>query len=209
MPGKQTGTGQRIDVSMLDSALFFLWPDAMASEHFVGAGVDSTAGRPRPSKVKKTADGYIATMPVQTREWRGVFQALDLTEELSEEDRDVRTGVGPSPEVMRVIDEAYTRFTTEEICERLERHQVPFAKINSREEVIDDPQVRAMEALVEYEHPVGGTLRQPRPPGRFGGTPAGIFRHTPALGEHTDELLREVGFSRDEIQGLREARVVF
>ena len=206
---ERTGTGQRIDVSMLDSALFFLWPDAMASEHFVGAGVDSTAGRPRPSKVKKTADGYVATMPVQTREWRGVFQALDLTEELSEEDRDVRTGVGPSPEVMRAIDEAYTRSTTDEICERLERHQVPFAKINHREEVVNDPQVRAMEALVEYEHPVGGTLRQPRPPGRFSGTPAGIFRHTPALGEHTDELLREVGFSRDEIQGLREARVVF
>ena len=206
---ERTGTGQRIDVSMLDSALFFLWPDAMASEHFVGDGVDSTAGRPRPSKVKKTADGYVATMPVQTREWRGVFQALDLTEDLSEEDRDVRTGVGPSPEVMRAIDEAYTRFTTDEICERLERHQVPFAKINNREEVIDDPQVRAMEALVEYEHPVGETLRQPRPPGRFSGTPAGIFRHTPALGEHTDELLREVGFSRDEIQGLREARVVF
>ena len=206
---EQTGAGQRVDVSMLDSALFFLWPDAMASEHLVGDGVDSMPPRPRPNKVKKTADGYVATMPVQTREWRGVFHALKLTGELSEEDRDVRTGVGPTPDVMRRIDQAYTQFTTDEICERLEHHQVPFARINHREEVVHDPQVRAMEALVEYEHPVGGTLRQPRPPGRFSETPSGVFRHSPALGEHTDELLGEAGFAPAEITRLRDAGVVF
>ena len=208
---ERTGVGQRIDVSMLDSALFFLWPDAMMTQHFVGDEIDSMtlSRRPRPSKVKKTADGYIATMPVQTGEWQGVFEALELTERLSEKDRDVRTGVGPSPEVMRTIDDAYTRFTTDELCERLERFQVPFAKINQREEVANDPQVRAMGALVEFEHPVAGPLRQPRPPGRFSGTPAGIFRHTPALGEHTDELLGEAGFSPDEIAGLRKTGVVF
>ena len=208
---ERTGVGQRIDVSMLDSALFFLWPDAMMTQHFVGDEIDAMtlSRRPRPSKVKKTADGYIATMPVQTGEWRGVFEALELTEILSQKDRDVRTGVGPSPEVMREIDDAYTRFTTDELCERLERFQVPFARINQREEVANDPQVRAMGALVEFEHPVAGTLRQPRPPGQFSGTPAGIFRHTPALGEHTDELLGEAGYSPDEIAHLREASVVF
>ena len=121
----------------------------------------------------------------------------------------MRTGVGPSPEVMRQIDDAYTGFTTADLCERLEQHQVPFAKINDREEVIYDPQVRAMEALVEFEHPVGGAMRQPRPPGRFGDTPADIHRHSPGLGEHTDELLREVGFSPDEIARLRDASIVF
>ena len=206
---ERTGAGQRIDVSMLDSALFFLWPDAMVNQHFVGDGVDSVSHGPRPNKVKKTADGYIATMPVQTREWQGVFHALELTEKLSEEDREVRTGVGPSPHVMKQIDDAYARFTTDEVCDRLERHQVPFAKINLREDVIDDPQVRAMEALVEFEHPVGGAMRQPRPPGRFSATPADIFRHAPGLGEHTDELLGEVGFSPDEIARLRDTSIVF
>jgi len=206
---EQTGAGQRVDVSMLDSALFFLWPDAMAQSQFVGDDVDLLPLRRRPSKVKKTADGYIATMPVQTREWEGVFRALELTEVLSEEEQAVRTGVGPMPHVMQQIDGAYGRFTTDELCDRLERHQVPFAKINRREEVVDDPQVKAMQAVIEFEHPVGGEMRQARPPGRFSDTPAGLFRHTPGLGEHTDELLGEIGFSPDEIARLRDLSIVF
>ena len=206
---EQTGAGQRIDVSMLDSALFFLWPDAMVNQQFVGDGVHTVPRGPRANRVKKTADGYIATMPVQTREWEGVFRALELTQGLTEEERTVRTGIGPMPHVMKQVDDAYARFTTDELCDRLERHEVPFAKINLREEVVDDPQVRAMEALVEFEHPVGGAMRQPRPPGRFSDTPSGISRHSPGLGEHTDELLGEVGFSPDEIARLRDSSIVF
>jgi len=66
----------------------------------------------------------------------------------------------------------------------------------------------AMGALVEFDHPVGGHMRQPRPPGQFSETPAEPFRTSPALGEHTDEVLRESGFDAAKIMELREAGVV-
>ena len=85
---------------------------------------------------------------------------------------------------------------------------MPFAEINSREAVIEDPQVKAMGALVEFEHPIGGAMRQPRPPGRFSDTETSIFRCSPELGEHTDIVLDEYGFDSNEIQQLRDQGTV-
>ncbi len=200
----QTGLGQRVQISMLDSALYFLWPDAMVNEHYIGDDVPSVPHGSNTDKIKKTADGYVATMPVQAGEWEGVLRALSLEEIVGATPEECRG----DKDIRRLINEAYARFTTDEICKRLEDNQVPFARINSREEVINDPQVQAMGALVEFEHPIGGAMRQPRPPGQFGSTPADIFRCSPALGEHTDEVMKEVDYSPEEIADLREKGVI-
>lgn len=205
---EKTGEGQRVEISMLDASLFFLWPDAMVNSHFVG---DDAPTRPRGSNanmVKKTADGYIATMPVQRIERNGVLRALNLTELLGADGNLLAPEDREGKDVGAMINEAYQSLTTEEACARLEEHQVPFARINGRDEVVDDPQVQAMGALVELEHPTGGTMRQPRPPGRFSATPADIFRHAPGAGEQTDELLAEIDFSLEEIAELRSSGVV-
>jgi len=205
---ERTGTGQRLEISMLDSALFFLWPDAMVNEHYIGDDVQKVPHGSHAHMVKKTADGYIATMPVQSGEWAGVFRALELTELLDDEDLHTPAGRQAHKDLPGLVREAYARFTTEELCERFAENQVPFARINPREAVVNDPQVQAMGALVEFDHPVGGAMRQPRPPGRFSDTPAEIFRCSPDLGEHTDELLREADFSVEEIDALRNEGVV-
>ena len=201
---EKTGRGQRVEVSMLDSSLFFLWPDGMANFTFVG---DERPDGPFGSHehfVRETKDGYIATMPVQPAEWSGLFTALDLDELLGDE----RFATPQARQVNRdlfqqLITEAYAQYTTAELVERLGTNEVPFAEINSREAVIEDPQVKAMGALVEFEHPLGGAMRQPRPPGRFSDTETDIFRCSPELGEHTDEVLDEYGFDMDEVRELR------
>ena len=66
----------------------------------------------------------------------------------------------------------------------------------------------ANELLVESEHPHAGPMREPRPAARFDATPAGIRRHAPLLGEHTDEVLRELGVDPEEIAALRRSAVV-
>ena len=113
-----------------------------------------------------------------------------------------------SERFQEALDAAYACFDTDELATRLEEQQVPFAKINPRDDVIDDPQVQAMAALWEFEHPIAGAMRQARPPAQFGETPAEIFRCSPELGEHTREVLGEAGFTAAEITDLRARKVV-
>jgi crotonobetainyl-CoA:carnitine CoA-transferase CaiB-like acyl-CoA transferase len=184
---------------MLDAALFFLWPDNMLNYTFVGDDVPRLPhGASHTNMVRKTKDGYICTMPVQREEWLGTFRALELPNLM--EDPTYVTDTGINNELLQAtLNEAFEHFTIEELNERLEAEQVPFSKINSREDVINDPQVKAINSLWEFDHPFGGAMRQARPPGRFSETPAEIFRCSPELGEHTREILAEFGFSEDEV----------
>ena len=206
---ERTGVGQRVEVSMLDASLFFLWPDSMSNFHFIGDEVPNGPVGSHAYFVRKTADGYVATMPVQAGEWAGLFRSLELPNLLEDERFSTPAGRQQNSALFQqLLNEGYARFPTALLCQRFEENQVPFAKINTRDEVITDPQVEAMGALLEVDHPVGGKLRQPRPPGRFSETPAGVFRTSPGLGEHTDEVLRESGLANDEIESLRETGVV-
>ena len=204
---ERSGVGQRVDIAMLDAALFFLWPDNMLNYTFVGDERPHLGHRSHEAMVRQTRDGYICTMPVQAAEWHGLFRALELPN-LFEDER-FRTQAGlDSERFQEALNEAYARFDTDQLADRLEQQQVPFARINPRDDVIDDPQVRAMEALWEFEHPIAGAMRQARPPARFGETPAEIFRCSPELGEHTREVLGEAGYSAAEITDLRARKVV-
>ncbi|MCZ6888363.1 MAG: CaiB/BaiF CoA-transferase family protein [Gammaproteobacteria bacterium] len=206
---ERTGKGQKVEISMLDSALFFLWPDSMTNFMFVGDDVPQMPTYSHSFFVRKTKDGYICTMPVQKSEWEGLFASLELPDLL--EDPRLVDGDGHLANIElfnELLNEGYATIATAELCSRLDENQVPFAEINSRAAVIDDPQIKAMGALMEFEHPVGGSMRQPRPPGRFSATPADIFRCSPELGADTDDVLREAGFSDAEVHALRDSGIV-
>ncbi|MDE0693352.1 MAG: CoA transferase [Gammaproteobacteria bacterium] len=203
---EQTGVGQRVDVSMLDSALFFMWPDSMLGYTFPGEETTETPRRTHERMVRKTRDGYICTMPVKRAEWEGVFRALKLPN-LFEDER-FQSQRALDADLQTLLNEAYARFDTAELGERLDAEQVPWAHINARGEVIHDAQVKAMGALLEFDHPIAGPMRQPRPPGRFHETPADIFRCSPELGEQTREVLAECGYSSEEITQMRADGVV-
>ena len=204
---ERTGIGQRVDLAMLDAALFFLWPDNMRNYTFVGDEKPHQGHKSHAGMVRQTRDGYICTMPVQRREWEGLFAALKL-QNLFEDERFRTQAALDSGLFQRTLNEGYARFDTDDLAERLAQHEVPFAKINPRDAVIDDPQVKAMGSLVEFDHPFGGPMRQARPPARFGETPADIFRCSPELGEHTREVLRKTGYSDEAIADLRARKVV-
>jgi crotonobetainyl-CoA:carnitine CoA-transferase CaiB-like acyl-CoA transferase len=202
------GIGQRVELTMLDAALHFIWPDGMHNQSFLGDDVEPMPALDHSHFVRATADGYVAVMPVKAAELEGSFKALGLDALWGDPRFATPADRYRNAELLQgLLNDAYASFSTEDICARLEANDVPFAKINGRDDVVKDPQVKAMGALLEVAHPQGGRMRQPRPPGQFSQTPAGLMRCSPELGEHTKEVLREIR-SDAEIEALLNGGII-
>jgi crotonobetainyl-CoA:carnitine CoA-transferase CaiB-like acyl-CoA transferase len=205
----RTGKGQHVRLSMLEAVLAFLWPSDMGDQTFIG---DEPATQEKASAtdlVYEVSDGWI-TVAVQTNaQWVALTEALGTPEWLEDErfktpalrQRNVEARLGLTQEVLRGGSVEYW-------LDRLTQAGVPCAPVLTRFQVIKAPQVEALKAVVEFDHPKAGRLRQMRNAARFEGTPAGIRCAAPSLGEHTEEILSEVGFSPEEIAGLRADGVI-
>lgn len=206
------GIGQHVQVAMIDAALYFMWPDGMGNEHFLpDAELGDVARFPdgnHAHMLKETSDGYLATMPVQPREIAALVKAMGITEALGDDGMLLPPDQRAHLNLGSLINEGFKAMTTEEACRVLEENQVPYGRIDPRDHVLDNPQIQAMGSIVQFQHPQGGAMQQPRPPAQFSETPSGIHRCSPRLGEHTDEILAEVGLSEREISQLREAGAI-
>ena len=207
---ERSGKGQKVDVSMLDANLFFLWSDAMSNFTYMEEGVETMPYADLSLFIRKTKDGFVASMPVQQAEVEGALKALGLESLIGDErfatfeDRVKNRGL-----MKELTNEAYQSFTTEEICARLEENDVPWSHVNLRHEVVEDPQIQYMNALWEFEHPTAGQVRQPRPPAQFSATPSNFHQPTALLGEHNDEVLAELGYETAEIDALAANTITF
>jgi crotonobetainyl-CoA:carnitine CoA-transferase CaiB-like acyl-CoA transferase len=207
---ERSGRGQRVELSMLDASLFFLWPDVMTNYTFLDGEVEEVPRSDHSVFLRKTKDGWIASMPVQQAEVLGAFRALGVEHLITDERFSSFQNRARNRALLReLMDDAYARFTTDELCDRFEAEDVPYSRINLRHEITDDPQVQAMQALWTYDHPQAGAVRTPRPPAQFADTPSNIYAHTPTLGEHNSAILTELGFSVAQIEALTAKRVIF
>jgi crotonobetainyl-CoA:carnitine CoA-transferase CaiB-like acyl-CoA transferase len=108
---------------------------------------------------------------------------------------------------LQLIQSSLETKTTDEWMDILEPAGVPCAPVLTRKEIPDHPQIQASEILVELEHPQAGPLRQARAAARFDKTPPTMRRNAPLLGQHTTELMTELGYDAAEIDALRKASV--
>jgi len=202
--------GQHVELSMTDAVVSFLWADCGGNELLLDADGSMSSSFVQGSKPFRFLDGWGIATPTSDADFHGMCDALGVD---GHHDPRVET-IGErrqhpevSREFMRRCHEAANGMTITEASVRMQDLKVPFAPVVSQVDLPDDPHARAIGLFEESDHPVAGRLRQPRHPARFDATPATLGGPSPSLGEHTDEILEELGMS-DRIEALRAAGVV-
>ena len=157
-----------------------------------------------PYQTFRAADGFVNVCCANNALFERLCRALDL-EDLLEDSRfaDNPSRVKHRDALVPQIEARIATLPKAEVVRKLREANVPVGPISDLREVFSDPVVRHLGLIAEVDHPVAGRVRAPGIPVRLSETPASVRRHPPLLGEQTDELLRELGYTPEEIARLR------
>jgi CoA:oxalate CoA-transferase len=209
--GSASGRGQRVESSLVGGLISML--AYFSAHHFATGALPERTGNDHPVVwpygLFHAADGEVAiapSMPVHVQRFLGALGLVDLLEQPEYADNAARMR---NREALRaLIDQKIGADTVEAWIERLNRAGVPCGRVMNLAEVFADPQVQAQEMAIEIDHPGHGAVRMTGFPIKLAATPARLRHPAPALGEHTDQVLRELGYSLERIVDLRKRRIV-
>jgi crotonobetainyl-CoA:carnitine CoA-transferase CaiB-like acyl-CoA transferase len=208
---EKTGKGDHIQVAMLDVMISYLWPEGMMQYTVVGSEATAVDPNDRPDLVFKTSDGYITCGTISDSEWQGFCRATG-DPALAGDARFATPSARSVNATARInkMQEYIGKHTTAEWLERLDAADVPCAPILRRGDIIHNEQVVARGIIAEFEQPKVGLVRQPKPAARFEVNKAEIGGPAPRIGEHSREVLRELGYDDpaiDKMIGDKAVRV--
>jgi len=197
---ERTGIGQHVRLAMLDAMVAYLWPEGLVGHTLVGHEVHGSRAQFAQDLVFETQDGYITVGAVSDIEWHGLCRATGKDEWLADERFKTTSGrVKNAAARIELLQAVLRDRRSEEWLQRLDAEGVPCAPILRREEVYTHAQIKVNDLMREFDHPVVGRVRQPRPAAHFDRTPEGIAGPAPGIGEHGREILASLGYSREQI----------
>jgi crotonobetainyl-CoA:carnitine CoA-transferase CaiB-like acyl-CoA transferase len=187
---ERTNRGQLLEIPMLHAGLAFLWPDAATNASLVG-DADKLPPQSRTFRLTKTADGYVSLVAIANDQFDGLMRAVGKDELVGHPDYNSPGKRGRNgAQVMREVGAFLREKTTAEVLELLSANGVPCGPVTDLDDVAGYIDEIAPGFMVRETHPQLGAVVHPAPAVRFD-EPVDV-RPTPALGEHTAEVLAEL-----------------
>ncbi len=207
----QTGKGQFVDVSLMDSIISILTYQA---GNFLATGeVPQRVGNRHPMITPyesfETKDGYVIFAVGNQRLWENFIKVLGRGD-LNEDPRfaDMKSRNQNPAELKEILEEITRAKNTDEWVEIMEKEGVPCGRIRTLDQVLTDPHVDVREMVLEKEHPTAGMIKLTGVPTKLSLTPGEVSAVPPTLGQHTDEVLSKLGYSKDDIKTFRDKKIV-
>ena len=206
---ERTGSGCHIDFSMLDGQVALL--TLAAARYFALGEVPPRLGTEHPGRVPsasfRSADGKYAHITASDQHWAPLCAALGVAE-WGAAFPDNATRVERRAEVMAKLTERISALTRAELIAKLDADDVPVGPVNDVAEILNDPHVRARRLVGSFDYPDVGEFKALALPYKFLGYDNPQIGRPPLLGEHTEALLAELGYSRERISELRSKRAI-
>lgn len=203
------GTGQHIDMSMLHACLAYLWPDGMMNQTLLDEDVAALPPMAEYYQTVQAEDGSISFAALQPEQWAGLFRTMGRDDMASD------PRLADIPQIFAHIDQLCDEVRATkvprpcaDILAELTLLGIPCTPCLSHDEIPAHPQVAANGIILIEDHPAMGKVRTLRHPAQFSGLPGPQIGPSPALGEHTHEILAELGYNTAQITALAEIGAV-
>jgi crotonobetainyl-CoA:carnitine CoA-transferase CaiB-like acyl-CoA transferase len=205
----QTGLGQKVDTSLFEAAITqTYWQSAIA---FATGNKPEPLGSAHPLNAPyqafQTSDGWINVGAANQSNWLRFLDVI-AAPELDDDPRFSSNAqrIQNLAELVVILNKYLGQDTTENWLRRMEKAHLPAGPVNDILQMHADPQARARDMIVEVNHPIAGTVETIGHPVKFSHTPAQVNHAAPLLGQHTREVLVELGYDSEQIEALLQSQ---
>lgn len=206
-----SGYGQEIDISLFDSQISALVN--VASNYLVSGKIPKQLGNQHPNivpyQVFPTEDQNMVVAVGNDGQFRKFLSVLEMPE-LAKDERFASNPkrVEYREELIELICTRMKQKPSKEWRRLLIEAGIPHGPINNMQELFEDPQVAAREMVVEMSHPTAESIKLVGSPLKLSRTPVEMRRHPPLYGEHTEQLLKELGYTEQQIEAIKSKEII-
>ena len=208
----RTKKGQKVTSALFENVVYLM------GQHM--AQTATTGSAPPPMSVRVSAwavydifetkgNDQIFVGVVSDSQWKIFCESFELTDFISDKDMEINSGrVEKRDVIIPILQKLFKTYTKVELMEKLEKTGLPFAPINTPEDLFDDPHLNVSGGLLNIDIPEGGSTKLPAMPIEMNDRRFGVHQQVPKVGEHSQEVLKELGFDEVEIESFYKKKII-
>ena len=208
----RTQKGQKVTSALFENVVYLM------GQHM--AQTATTGSAPPPMSVRVSAwavydifetkgNDQIFVGVVSDSQWKIFCESFELTDFISDKDMEINSGrVEKRDVIIPILQKLFKTYTKVELMEKLEKTGLPFAPINTPEDLFDDPHLNVSGGLLNIDIPEGGSTKLPAMPIEMNDRRFGVHQQVPKVGEHSQEVLKELGFDEVEIESFYKKKII-